>query len=82
MRVLIVAVAILLLTWPALAQGRKGGRRNNPEPQQTEEQKRKAKEAEEAYKSALDKIPDQKYDPWGNIRDTKPKAAKKPSASN
>ena len=36
--------------------------------QQTEEQKKKAAEAEKAYRSALDKIPDKKYDPWGNMR--------------
>ena len=33
-----------------------------------EEQKKKAAEAEKAYHSALDRIPDQKFDPWGNMR--------------
>ena len=36
---------------------------------QTAEQKRKAAEAEKAYKAALDKIPDKKKsDPWGSVR--------------
>jgi hypothetical protein len=57
------------LTAPAYSQGRgKGGGRHAPSQEQTEEQKKKAAEAEKAYHSALDKIPDKKFDPWGNMR--------------
>ena len=44
------------------------GRHAGTQPQQSEEQKKKAAEAEKAYHSALDRIPDQKFDPWGNMR--------------
>jgi hypothetical protein len=45
------------------------GKGNRPSTGQTEEQKKKASEAEKAYKSALDKIPDKpKGDPWGGMR--------------
>ena len=62
--------AIVALTAPAYSQGRgKGGGRHAPSQEQTEEQKKKkAAEAEKAYHSALDKIPDKKFDPWGNVR--------------
>jgi len=47
----------------------KGGAKNPGSEQQTAEQKRKAAEAEKAYKAALDKIPDKKQsDPWGTMR--------------
>ena len=61
--------SIAILTAPAYAQMRgKGGKHSGSE-QQTAEQKRKAAEAEKAYKAALDKIPDKKKsDPWGNVR--------------
>ena len=61
--------AIVALTAPAYSQGRgKGGGRHAPSQQQSEEQKTKAAEAEKAYQSAIDKIPDKKFDPWGNMR--------------
>jgi hypothetical protein len=49
-------------------RGKSGGKHPESE-QQSAEQKRKAAEAEKAYKAALDRIPDkQKSDPWGNMR--------------
>ena len=67
--VVIALAAIVALTAPAYSQGRgKGGGRHAPSQQQTEEQKKKAAEAEKAYHSAIDKIPDKKFDPWGNMR--------------
>jgi len=39
-----------------------------PSQQQSAEQKQKAAEAEKAYKAALDKIPEQKFDPWAKMR--------------
>jgi hypothetical protein len=40
--------------------------------QQSEQQRKKAAEAERAYKDGLEKIPssDAKPDPWGNLRGT------------
>ena len=70
-RASIIALAsIAISTAPAYAQMRgKGGAKNPASEQQTAEQKRKAAEAEKAYKAALDKIPDKKKsDPWGNVR--------------
>jgi hypothetical protein len=47
----------------------KGDGKHPESEQQTAEQKRKAAEAEKAYKAALDRIPDKKKsDPWGNMR--------------
>ena len=49
-------------------RGKDGGKHPEAE-QQSAEQKRKAAEAEKAYKAALDKIPDKKQsDPWGSMR--------------
>ncbi len=70
MRTVVIALATFaVLAAPAYGAGRgKGGRNAGTQPQQTEEQKKKAAEAEKAYHSALDKIPDKKYDPWGGMR--------------
>jgi len=65
--VVIVLTTIAVLTAPAYSQGRgKGGKRASSG-QQTEEQK-KASQSEKDYKAALDRIPDKKFDPWGNVR--------------
>ena len=70
MKAVVIALAtIVALTAPAYSQGRgKSGGRHAPSQEQTEEQKKKAAEAEKAYHSALDKIPDKKFAPWGNMR--------------
>ena len=75
MRAVVIALAsnialASIATAPAYAQMRgKGGAKNPGSEQQTAEQKRKAAEAEKAYKAALDKIPDKKKsDPWGSVR--------------
>jgi hypothetical protein len=67
MRTVVIALTtIAVLTAPAYARG-KG--KNPAAGQQTEEQKKKAAQAEKDYKAALDKIPDQKpADPWGGMR--------------
>ena len=77
MRTVVIALAgtvalasIAISTAPAYAQMRgKGGGKHPKAEQQSAEQKRKAAEAEKAYKAALDKIPDKKQsDPWGSMR--------------
>jgi hypothetical protein len=70
MRKLVIAMAaVALVTAPAYAQSRgKGGKHSGAE-QQSPDQKKKAAEAEAAYKNALKQIPDQKPgDPWSNMR--------------
>jgi hypothetical protein len=70
MRVALAAMTIVLLTAPGFAQGSKGGLGVNEQQQQVEQRKRKATEAEKAYQSGLEKIPDagKKSDPWGDLR--------------
>jgi len=48
--------------------GKGGGKHSAAQQQQSAEQKQKAPAAEKAYKAALDRIPDQKYDPWAHQR--------------
>jgi hypothetical protein len=67
MRRWVAALAtIAILTAPAYAQ-RHGKGAKGPDPQ-TEQKKKRDAEAEKAYKSAVDRIPDKKYDPWGGVR--------------
>jgi hypothetical protein len=70
MRIVVIALAtIAILTAPAYAQGRGKASKASNGGQQTEEQKKKATQAEKAYKDALGKIPEQKTsDPWANVR--------------
>lgn len=73
MRVLLALLAAILLTLPALAQqGAPRGPGMMEQRQQSEQQRKKAAEAERAYKDGLEKIPssDAKPDPWGNLRGT------------
>jgi len=69
MRTVVIALAATaVLIAPAHAQMRGKGKQSAPKHQQSAEQKQKAAEAEKAYKAALDRIPDQKYDPWAHAR--------------
>jgi hypothetical protein len=73
MRTVVIALAATaVLIAPAHAQmrGGKGGGKQQSAAQQQEsaEKKQKAAAAEKAYKAALDRIPDQKYDPWAHKR--------------
>jgi hypothetical protein len=71
MRTVLVALAIVLLTVPAYAQGKGGGKRRNATADpQSEVRKKRSGESEKAYKSALEKIPNKPpADPWGNMRE-------------
>jgi hypothetical protein len=74
MRAVVVALTtIALLTAPAYAQGRgKGGGKHPASDQTSEEQKKKNADADKAYKSAIEGIPDKKSDksddPWQKVR--------------
>jgi hypothetical protein len=71
MRTVVIALAATaVLIAPAHAQmrGGKGKQQSAAQQQQSAEQKQKAAAAEKAYKAALDRIPDQKYDPWSHAR--------------
>jgi hypothetical protein len=67
MRSFIAAVIIALLTVPSYAQGMSKGQHGRP---QNAEQQPKKKADDKAYKSALDRLPDKKFDPWQNVRET------------
>lgn len=72
MRTFLVALAIALLVVPAYAQGGKfGGKRRNAasDPQAEALRKKRGDASDKAYKSALDKIPNKPFDPWGNMRE-------------
>ena len=64
MRTFVVALTVVLVALPAYAQGGHG-RRHHHSDQKTE---RKPKVDDKAYNRALSSLPDQKYDPWSNMR--------------
>jgi uncharacterized protein YecT (DUF1311 family) len=72
-----VAAMIALLVAPTLspAKGRGGAGRNATDTQTAAEKKARDAQLDKDYKSALDRIPDQKPgDPWGSIRPAADKA--------
>jgi hypothetical protein len=74
MRILIVAVATVLLTVPAYSQAggfnatQGAGRMPYPEEPKVDAEKKKADE--KAFNDAIKRIPsaEKKYDPWGTVR--------------
>jgi len=66
MRIFVVALAIVSLTLPLSPQAMARGNKQRGAEQKTAEPKNKADE--KGYKSALDRLPTQKYDPWGAVR--------------
>ena len=68
MRTFIAAVIIASLTVPSFAQGMSGSKSRNGRAQNAEQPKKKSDD--KAYKSALDRLPDKKFDPWQNVRET------------
>jgi hypothetical protein len=70
MRSFMVAMIIVALAVPASAQGMSGGKKHRANPEKSEQ--RKPKVDEKAYQSALDKMPDKKFDPWQTVRDAPP----------
>jgi hypothetical protein len=67
MRTLFVLLAVILLTQPAAARGK---RDHGDDPKDDAQKRAKSAETEKAYQDALKKIPDQnvKVDPWGKVR--------------
>jgi len=68
MRTLLIALAVASLTLSAHAQegGRGSKHRGGGDQKAAQQPKNKANDKD--YKSALDRLPDQKYDPWGTTR--------------
>jgi hypothetical protein len=76
MRAILAAIMVALLIVPSYSQdmfgsggGKRrhgGGQNENAEAQQ--QKKKKAADLEKAAKAAVDRLPDQKYDPWRNAR--------------
>jgi len=66
-RTLAIATILAALAVPALAQDTAGSNKHHGAPKKsTEEPKTKANDQD--YKAALDRLPAQKYDPWGTAR--------------
>ena len=71
MRIILTALLLALIAWPAQAQHMRGNKKpSEAQQQQLAEKKKKNQEAEKAYKDALDKIPEskEKPDPWKSMR--------------
>ena len=58
----IAAMIAVLLAAPAVAQFQSMGDKGK------QEQPKKKPEDDRGYKSAIERLPDQKFDPWRNIR--------------
>ena len=67
MRKFLVAMIVLGLAVPALAQGRGGGKKHRGDTEKS--QQRKPRVDEKASKAALDRLPDKKFDPWQTMRE-------------
>ena len=67
----LITSAPVILSAPALAQRGMSGAAQPPKSvpkENPEETKRKNAEADKAYKAAVDRVPDKRYDPWGGVR--------------
>jgi hypothetical protein len=86
MRSLVAVLAVALLTLPAYAEPKldEGVQDPNAGPKEHVGAARamQGRTSESQYKSALDRIPDQKYDPWGNMRGAEPVQPAKKSNKN
>jgi hypothetical protein len=67
MRRFAIALTIALLSTPAFAQDVAGSNKHHGAPKQKTEPA-KVKADDKDYKAALDRLPTQKYDPWGAAR--------------
>ncbi len=67
MRTLVIATFLAALAMPAFAQDMAGSNKHHGAPKKNTEQP-KTQANEHDYKAALDRLPQQKYDPWGTAR--------------
>ncbi len=76
MRTLAIATLVAALAAPAFGQDMAGSNKHHgAERKKTEPAKTEANDKD--YKAALDRLPAQKYDPWGTTRSTGDKPADK-----
>jgi hypothetical protein len=77
MRLFVVAMAAALLTVPAVPAYSQMGSQSisrpmsgagAPEKKKDEKSPEQKKKEEKAFKDAISRIPDQKFDPWGKVR--------------
>jgi hypothetical protein len=66
-RFLAIATIIAALAAPAFAQDMAGSNKHHGAPKKNTEQP-KTQANDKDYKSALDRLPQQKYDPWATTR--------------
>jgi hypothetical protein len=66
-RTLAIAAIIMALAAPAFAQDMAGSNKHHGAPKKNAEQP-KLQANDKDYKAALDRLPQQKYDPWGTTR--------------
>ena len=67
MRTLAIATIVAALAAPAFAQDMAGSNKHHGAPKKSADEP-KAKVDDKDYKAALDRLPQQKYDPWGTTR--------------
>jgi hypothetical protein len=70
MRYLIAALFVVGIALAAHAQSGMGSGHPGHTGLERKAEPPKRKVDEKAYKSALDKLPDKKFDPWGGVRET------------
>jgi hypothetical protein len=70
MRRLAAAAIVASMVWPAFAQ--EGGGRHHGAATKKKEEPAQVKANDKDYKAALDRLPAQKYDPWGTLRPATP----------
>jgi uncharacterized protein YdeI (BOF family) len=66
-RTLAIATIIAALAAPAFAQDAAGSNKHHAAPKKNTEQP-KTQANDKDYKSALDRLPEPKFDPWGTTR--------------
>ncbi len=69
MRTVAIAIIIAALSVPVLAQDTAGSNKHHAAEKKKNEPA-KAQANDQDYKAALDRLPQQKYDPWGTARST------------
>jgi len=66
-RTLAIATIVVALAAPAFAQDAAGSNKHHGAPKKSAEQP-KVTVDDKDYKAALDRMPQQKHDPWGAVR--------------